>query len=398
MSAVDTQLGAPPEDWRGLPLQAGGRSLIEASAGTGKTWTMAALYLRLLLEQALTPRQMLVATFTDAAASELRERIRQRVLQAEYHARCGAVDGADDSVLQWLDQRWQDAAQRQQDVLRLRLARAELDLAPMSTLHGVCARILREHPFETGRRLSGAELIDEGELLDELIDDCWRELLQREAALAAHEQWLYQRGRDALRRVSRVLLRPDVEPLATREEPARPRLLASVDGLATLQACLDEPGLFKARSTLARALPRLIELLAREGGLVLLTDDEAENLQKPLSGQITKAFEQDARVAALQTVLDWLAAWREWQAQDALRRWIDDLRERRRVAMETRHVLSFDAQLQVVHAALDAPGSAAIGVPGKARGRSGLLPSRTSNTAWRAERGAAGCIARSPHR
>lgn len=358
MSAVDTQLGAPPEDWRGLPLQAGGRSLIEASAGTGKTWTMAALYLRLLLEQALTPRQMLVATFTDAAASELRERIRQRVLQAEYHARCGAVEDADDSVLQWLDQRWQDAAQRQQDVLRLRLARAELDLAPMSTLHGVCARILREHPFETGRRLSGAELIDEGELLDELIDDCWRELLQREAALAAHEQWLYQRGRDALRRVSRVLLRPDVEPLATREEPARPRLLASVDGLATLQACLDEPGLFKARSTLARALPRLIELLAREGGLVLLTDDEAENLQKPLSGQITKAFEQDDRILALQTVLDWLAAWREWQAQDALRRWIDDLRERRRVAMETRHVLSFDAQLQVVHAALHAPGSA----------------------------------------
>jgi len=47
---------------------------------------------------------------------------------------------------------------------------------------------------------------------------------------------------------------------------------------------------------------------------------------------------------------------------------------------------------------LDALGSAAIGVPGKARGRSGLLPARTSNAAWRAERGAAGCIARWPRR
>ncbi|MEZ5456650.1 MAG: UvrD-helicase domain-containing protein [Lysobacteraceae bacterium] len=357
MSAVDTHLAAPPADWRDLSLQAGGRSLIEASAGTGKTWTMAALYLRLLLEQTFTPRQILVATFTDAAASELRERIRQRVLQAEYRARCESTEGTDDSVLQWLDQRWQDAAQRQQDVLRLRLARAELDLAPISTLHGVCARILSDHPFETGRRLSGAELIDEGELLDELLDDYWRELLQREVALAAHEQWLYQRGRDTLRRDTQLLLRPDVEPLVAREEPTRPGLLDTDQGLACLQACLDEPGLFKAKSTLARALPRLIELLAHEGGVVLLTDDEAEDLQKPLSGQITKAFEQDDRVLALRPVLDWLAAWREWLAQDALRRWIDDVRERRRVAMETRHVLSFDAQLQVVHAALHAPDS-----------------------------------------
>jgi exodeoxyribonuclease V beta subunit len=357
MSAVDTPITSPPADWRGLPLQAGGRSLIEASAGTGKTWTMAALYLRLLLEQGCTPRQILVATFTDAAASELRERIRQRVLQAEYHASFGPADAGEDSVLQWLDQRWLDATQRQQDLLQLRLARAELDLAPMSTLHGVCARILREHPFETGRRLSGAELIDEGELLDDLIDDYWRELLQREAPLAVHEQWLYQRGRDTLRRESQILLRPDVEPLAPCLEPPRPRLLATREGQASLQACLDRPGLFRANSTLARALPRLIELLAREDGLLTLTDDEAENLQKPLSGQITKAFEQDADVLVLQTVLEWLTRWREWLAQDALRRWIAHLRERRHAAMETRHVLSFDAQLQVVHAALLAPDS-----------------------------------------
>ena len=44
--------------WENLPLTPGGRSLIEASAGTGKTWTISVLYLRLLLEQRLSPKQI----------------------------------------------------------------------------------------------------------------------------------------------------------------------------------------------------------------------------------------------------------------------------------------------------------------------------------------------------
>jgi len=67
-----------------LPQQ--GRQVIEASAGTGKTWTLAALYLRLVLgherTEALLPPQILVMTFTDAATAELRERIRTRLSQA----------------------------------------------------------------------------------------------------------------------------------------------------------------------------------------------------------------------------------------------------------------------------------------------------------------------------
>lgn len=54
-----------------------GLSLIEASAGTGKTWTLTALYARLLLERQLSVRQILVVTYTQAATAELRERIRE---------------------------------------------------------------------------------------------------------------------------------------------------------------------------------------------------------------------------------------------------------------------------------------------------------------------------------
>lgn len=65
-----------------LPLQ--GERLIEASAGTGKTFTIAALYLRLLLglggsaafPRPLTVEELLVVTFTEAATAELRGRIR----------------------------------------------------------------------------------------------------------------------------------------------------------------------------------------------------------------------------------------------------------------------------------------------------------------------------------
>ena len=58
-----------------------GRSLIEASAGTGKTWTLTALYARLLLEQQLNVSQILVVTYTKAATAELRQRIRERLAE-----------------------------------------------------------------------------------------------------------------------------------------------------------------------------------------------------------------------------------------------------------------------------------------------------------------------------
>ncbi len=71
----------PILDWRKMPLH--GRVLIEASAGTGKTWNIGVIYLRLLLERDLPVQKILVTTFTDAAAQELRERLRRRLIEAE---------------------------------------------------------------------------------------------------------------------------------------------------------------------------------------------------------------------------------------------------------------------------------------------------------------------------
>src|ERR1019366_8329622 len=75
-----------------------GISLIEASAGTGKTWNICGLYLRLLLERRLEVQQILVVTFTNAATAELRERIRSRIVETLNHLRGTGVHAADPFV------------------------------------------------------------------------------------------------------------------------------------------------------------------------------------------------------------------------------------------------------------------------------------------------------------
>ena len=77
-------------NWQSLGLDgdtlAHRRSLIEASAGTGKTWTISTLYLRLVTERGWRASQVVVTTFTDAAAQELRER--RRRMHCDCDSRC----------------------------------------------------------------------------------------------------------------------------------------------------------------------------------------------------------------------------------------------------------------------------------------------------------------------
>jgi exodeoxyribonuclease V beta subunit len=169
-------------DWRSLNLDDGGRSLIEASAGTGKTWTIAVLYLRLLLERQLSPRQIVVTTFTDAAAQELRERLRGKLQWAVLRASAADVDDAADTDATWLRDRWDaDGEARVRDLQRLRLALAEMDVAPISTLHSLCRRILADHPFACGVAFVMGDMVASEALLDEVAADVWRRLQQGDA-------------------------------------------------------------------------------------------------------------------------------------------------------------------------------------------------------------------------
>ena len=202
-------------DWRNLPLGAGGRSLIEASAGTGKTWTVSVLYLRLILEFALSPRQIVVTTFTNAAAQELRERLRARLLWAERQAQSDATGDADTAALDahWLHARWRvSAAPRAQDLARIRLAIAELDVAPIGTLHGLCRNIVADHPFACGSAFQSGDLIASDTLVAELAADLLRHLQQGDAdSVLVQLQQRYQPEitRYTLTRHLRLCLMPD---------------------------------------------------------------------------------------------------------------------------------------------------------------------------------------------
>lgn len=155
-----------------------GRSLIEASAGTGKTWTLTALYARLLLERQLNVGQILVVTYTTAATAELRERIRTRL--AELLTVYEGVPSTD-AFLNDLHARHPGEEARR----RLLLAVHGFDEAAIFTIHGFCQRALQDAAFEAGGDFDSELTQDDREILDALLADAWRaELAEADPAWA----------------------------------------------------------------------------------------------------------------------------------------------------------------------------------------------------------------------
>lgn len=161
-----------------FPLR--GSQLIEASAGTGKTFTISALYLRLVLGHGgdstgfgreLLPPQILVVTFTDAATKELRERIRTRLAEAARFFRDETL--APDGLIaelrdEYLPEQWSGCANR------LDIAAQWMDEAAVSTIHSWCQRMLREHAFDSGSLFTQTLETDHSDLLGEVLRDYWR--------------------------------------------------------------------------------------------------------------------------------------------------------------------------------------------------------------------------------
>jgi len=161
-----------------FPLK--GSQLIEASAGTGKTFTISALYLRLVLGHGgdesgfgreLLPPQILVVTFTDAATKELRERIRIRLAEAARFFR-DEIEQPDALIADLREhydpQQWPACANR------LDIAAQWMDEAAVSTIHSWCQRMLREHAFDSGSLFTQTLETDHSDLLGEVLRDYWR--------------------------------------------------------------------------------------------------------------------------------------------------------------------------------------------------------------------------------
>ncbi|MCL2761081.1 MAG: exodeoxyribonuclease V subunit beta [Desulfuromonadales bacterium] len=141
--------------------------LIEASAGTGKTFTIAGIYLRLILEQNIKVDEILVVTFTDAATMELRDRIRKRLREGLIALQQGE---SNDPFLQELfRKKLPDDAE-----FRISQAIASFDQAAIFTIHGFCQRMLAESCFENGSLFNVELKKDQSIILQEIAEDYWR--------------------------------------------------------------------------------------------------------------------------------------------------------------------------------------------------------------------------------
>lgn len=151
-----------------------GRNLIEASAGTGKTFTIAGLFVRLLLEgpEPETPppgvNRLLVVTFTEAATRELRDRIRRRIRDALDAFGAGE---SEDPFLHGLLERQPD---RERAGALLFAALSSFDEAPVFTIHGFCQRMLQDNPFESGSLFDTRLVTDQQGIYREIAEDFWR--------------------------------------------------------------------------------------------------------------------------------------------------------------------------------------------------------------------------------
>lgn len=367
----------------------GGTRLIEASAGTGKTWNLCVLYLRLLLERGLQVPEILVVTFTNAATAELRERIRGRIAQTLERLR-GTGPGGADPFVDPLLARLRALPSLGDEVLRPRLEQAlqAFDEASILTIHGFCQRALSEAPFSSGMPVQQSLLADDSTLRQDVVHDFWRRRIAGAALspqLAAHlvdRKFTPQRlGELLARRLGKPLARlrwPDAldspiaepDPAALAADFAAARDLWQAQRGAIVQAVQQaQPLLHKTHFT-PQALQQAVEswdrLLASNVPPPSLADLPKLDLLgsarfKAAKGQtlpIDPVFFDRA-----QALLDRFAAHRdalELQRLRLLRELLDEAPAALRRAKREQRVLGFDDMLFNLYERLASPGGAAL--------------------------------------
>jgi exodeoxyribonuclease V beta subunit len=187
-------IGAPemrPFDVRD-PLPSG-VTVLEASAGTGKTWAITALAARCVAE-GMPLERLLLVTFTRAATSELRERVRERLTAVEQGLAGGSV--SDDPVVALLSEGPPDEVERRHR--RLVRALADFDAATIATTHGFCQEVLGELGIAADLEPDVAFADDLSDLEAQVIDDLYVRAFRREATPPFDRREAGQIGRAAI--------------------------------------------------------------------------------------------------------------------------------------------------------------------------------------------------------
>ncbi|CAH7345479.1 exodeoxyribonuclease V subunit RecB [Vibrio chagasii] len=199
-----------PKELNALSVDLLGSKLIEASAGTGKTYTIATLYLRLLLGHGatinsvhstpLSVEQILVVTFTEAATEELRDRIRRRIREARI---AFMRDHTNDPTISEILKATNDKKAAINILLR---AERQMDESSIYTIHGFCQRMLTQNAFEAGTLFNSEFMPDESKVRMEVVTDFWRKYFYSlSKGLCAEIQSFWKTPSDLLRELSPFL-------------------------------------------------------------------------------------------------------------------------------------------------------------------------------------------------
>lgn len=357
-----------------------GISLIEASAGTGKTFNIAMSVVRLLLEMEDDRpvvdglANILVVTFTNAATEELVTRIRN-MLHLARDVWSGALDHESLPTIEML-RRLADGRELWA-LMRIREALAALDSLSVFTIHGFCRRVLDEFALESGASF-GVQLLEDGEtLVTEAMEDWWRRTFYEDASLAAWvvaKSWspqVFARDYTTWRRWPDADIDPVVAPSAARTLVRRALdafvAVWSIEALRTATASVqwnkDAPLATAFES--AEALDDLERLAARVmAGDLAAAQEIADMLRADaLHAKANKAGKQNR--AAADAILDWPIARQASVLHEALLTLELSLRAdcllatdaRVRAIKQERNVIGFDDLLARLHAVLAAQGS-----------------------------------------
>ena len=243
----------PDFDAATLPLDR--NQLIEASAGTGKTYTITNLCLRLLLGRDQAPlaiNQILILTFTIAATDELKHRVAKRIREARQAFRVGH---GDDFLMHLIN----ESHDTVRDQKLLAAASQLMDEASIFTIHGFCARVLGEQAFESGVLFNQDLNADRDEILQTSAEDYFRtDILSLDTNLRAMALSIWRNP---------TLLAGSLKPYLFRGELHRyPENIEHFDAKALIETALtakahwvqqDMQGLLKAANLHARRKPML---------------------------------------------------------------------------------------------------------------------------------------------
>ena len=378
------------------PLPEGAAWLLEASAGTGKTYQIAGLVLRLVAEYGLRIERILAITFTNAATAELRDRVRKRLSSALIALERGTADRGDGFVEHLLS-----LAQpsREQMTAHLRIALRDFDLAAISTIHGFSQRMLSELAFESGQDADLELLSDPTEILEEIVDD---ELARFFHSAETDEVALYQAvgyTRDELLRVARVMcgaVAPEIVPSRSDDAGAETRasvqafravrapmqaMFADAANRETLQALVAMSTRFNYGNHLSGRRDKVCAWIA-DGAILSAKESEgalkamgAAALQSAFEGKLPKGGDKDELqrqafwplIQSLDTFIDQTTAF--WGGFAPLADFAVTVRSRFEAEIQRRRVLTFDAMLSRLAERVDAEGGAASPVAQRIRER-----------------------------